>query len=107
MLERTFFYTSLQNHVVIKGAWKLCYSRNSKVSRYELYNITVDKSETNNLIGKHPEKGLELRKALLAYIKQPRERATARPEYNQPVEWNKFMTDANKKAPATQLPVEL
>ena len=107
MPERTFFYTSLQNHVVIKGAWKLCYSRNSKVSRYELYNITVDKSETNNLIGKHPEKGLELRKALLAYIKQPRERATARPEYNQPVEWNKFMTDANKKAPAIQLPVEL
>ena len=51
-----------------KGDWKLL--QNSPYEGYELYNLSVDPLEQNNLISEEPEKYKELNSLLMAHIQE-------------------------------------
>lgn len=61
--REALYFEHEANRAVIDGEWKLV-SKNTKtppyISDWELYNLKTDRSETNNLIEKYPEKALKL-----------------------------------------------
>ena len=64
-LERgkPIFFEHEGNGAIRDGKWKLVALKNGvKKNKWELYDMTVDRSETNNLATKHPEIVKELRK---------------------------------------------
>lgn len=58
------FFEHHSNRAVILGDWKLVSEGNNKepyVGDWELYNLKADRTETNNLIDKFPDKAVELK----------------------------------------------
>ena len=58
--ERTLWFAHDNHHAIRKGDWKLVKSFGQK---WELYNLSEDRSETSNLASKFPEKVQSLEKA--------------------------------------------
>jgi arylsulfatase len=56
--ERTLYWEHFGARAIRQGHWKLVML--DQKSDWELYNLAEDKTETNNLVRKHPEKVEEL-----------------------------------------------
>lgn len=61
--SRTLFFEHEANRAVINGHWKLVANKDSNppyISNWELYNLKIDRTETNNLAAKYPQKVKQL-----------------------------------------------
>ncbi len=58
--DRPIFWEFSGNHAIRDGDWKLVAERSKD---WELYDLSRDRSETENLLGKHPEKAKALAEA--------------------------------------------
>ena len=58
--ERTFFFSHAENHALRHGNWKAVV-RTQNDEQWELYNVAKDRSETDDLAARQPEKLERLR----------------------------------------------
>jgi len=61
--SRTLFFEHEANRAVINGHWKLVANKDPNppyISNWELYNLKIDRTETNNLAAKYPQKVKQL-----------------------------------------------
>ena len=56
------------NRAVREGKWKLSWDR--KVKQWELYDLVADRTETNNLAKKHPQRADRLSQKWIAWAKE-------------------------------------
>jgi arylsulfatase len=68
-MTRTLWWSHRDNHAVRNGDWKLVKSNDGE---WELFQISKDRAETNDLAARHPEKVKELRKLWDEQVKQIR-----------------------------------
>ncbi|MCO8120733.1 sulfatase-like hydrolase/transferase [Stieleria sp. TO1_6] len=61
-------YVGSAYHAVIRGKWKLL--RNDPFTPYELYDLSSDPQETENVVAKHPDVVNQLKRSLQAHIQQ-------------------------------------
>jgi len=57
------YFEHIGNRAVIDGKWKLVAVKDNKPpfsKKWELYDLSIDRAEQNNLISEHPEKAIEL-----------------------------------------------
>ena len=71
--ERMLWWSHENNNSFRKGDWKIVASKGSK---WELFNLAKDRSETNDLSTSHPEIVKELEKAWLSYVNEFRKTAS-------------------------------
>ena len=63
-LGKPIFWEYVGNHAVRQGNWKLVAERSKE---WELYDLATDRSETANLVDRHPQKVAELAKVYDAW----------------------------------------
>ncbi len=68
--ERTFFWQHLNHSAIRQGDWKLVTLDDRNSVSWELYDLTLDRSETVNVIDEHPELAGELRGKWLAWAEE-------------------------------------
>lgn len=68
--DRTFWWSHKGNHALRSGDWKLVKSDKGK---WELYKISEDRAETNDLAAQYPEKIKALKKQWEAQVEQIRQ----------------------------------
>ncbi|WP_139956454.1 arylsulfatase [Flavicella sediminum] len=67
------FFEHEADRAVIDGEWKLVSTKSLKApyeGKWELYNLSVDRAEENNLIDKHPKIALELEQKWNVWAKE-------------------------------------
>ena len=64
---RTLFWQHLNHSAVRRGDWKLVTLDDRDTDSWELYDLSADRSETENVIGEHPRIAEELRTAWQAW----------------------------------------
>lgn len=65
---RMFFWGLYGNRAVRQGKWKMVWGATAR--KWELYNLKVDRTETVDVIGKHPNQALRMEKAWLRWAEQ-------------------------------------
>ena len=64
--ERSIYIEHEGNCAILKGPWKLV----SDSKKWELYNLDDDRTETNNLVDKHPVRVKEMQTEWLAWARR-------------------------------------
>jgi arylsulfatase len=67
--SRTLYWQHMTHSAVRDGNWKLVTFNDRDESRWELYDLTNDRSETDNVIADHPEIAGKLKAKWLAWAK--------------------------------------
>lgn len=68
LAERTLFFSHQQARAVIKGRWKAVFSKRTPAApKWELYDLSVDRTETDDLAPRRPEIVRELEADWEAY----------------------------------------
>ncbi len=64
----TLYWEWAGNRAVREGKWKLCWDK--KVKQWELYDLVADRTETNDLAKKHPQRTERLSQKWIAWGKE-------------------------------------
>ena len=59
--ERTLYWQHLTTAAIRQGDWKLVTANDRDENKWELYNLSIDRSETENLIAQYPDIAEKLR----------------------------------------------
>lgn len=65
---RTICWGLYGNRAVRQGKWKMVWGTTAR--KWELYNLKVDRTETTNLIGRHPNQARRMEQAWLRWAKR-------------------------------------
>ena len=68
--ERTLYWQHLNHSAIRQGDWKLVTLNDRDANRWELYDFSNDRSETENVIEEHPEIAQELSKAWQSWAEE-------------------------------------